>query len=303
VRLPLDYEKCIICLERPPDTWEHIIPQSVGGILEVRFLCKDCNSQLGSDVVSGLRSDARIRFALENLKTKLPKLHASVQAGLPYLAHTEDGIRLQVSKKGKKWRVHTKLAPDGSKILDLSSVKGSLTKYLRRKGAPGEQLALWQDRVDALEEGERLLLPTGQLLTKKSHSGPQVPDASLGFVNDRLPVLVAYEFLALFLHTEIYRHCFDEIRQYIRTGQPTCRIFVERGQSGKYAPGHMVDMRVRDTSFTVYVRFFRWLVFGVQFTGYAYNGAQAILFEDLDAGVTKVGLAGEKAGEWVEYPL
>ena len=68
MRVEFDFAKCIICLERSPGSWEHVIPRSLGGRLQARILCKKCNSELGSQIISSLQSDPSIRFAFENLK-------------------------------------------------------------------------------------------------------------------------------------------------------------------------------------------------------------------------------------------
>jgi 5-methylcytosine-specific restriction endonuclease McrA len=46
-RLPWEDRRCILCTLTLPLTLEHLIPQSLGGILECRFLCSACNSRMG----------------------------------------------------------------------------------------------------------------------------------------------------------------------------------------------------------------------------------------------------------------
>ena len=41
---------CIFCLEQKPLTIEHVFPEAIGGTLKIPFVCKDCNSKLGSSV-------------------------------------------------------------------------------------------------------------------------------------------------------------------------------------------------------------------------------------------------------------
>lgn len=42
--------RCIFCLEEKPLTIEHVFPESIGGKLTIPFVCKDCNSKLGTTV-------------------------------------------------------------------------------------------------------------------------------------------------------------------------------------------------------------------------------------------------------------
>ena len=43
-------KKCIFCLEEKPLTIEHVFPEAIGGPLKIPFVCKDCNSKLGSAI-------------------------------------------------------------------------------------------------------------------------------------------------------------------------------------------------------------------------------------------------------------
>jgi len=42
--------RCILCLQPGALSREHIMPTSLGGKLECRFLCRDCNSVFSSDI-------------------------------------------------------------------------------------------------------------------------------------------------------------------------------------------------------------------------------------------------------------
>lgn len=43
-------QQCIFCLEEKPLTIEHVFPESIGGKLTIPYVCKDCNSKLGTAV-------------------------------------------------------------------------------------------------------------------------------------------------------------------------------------------------------------------------------------------------------------
>lgn len=43
-------KQCIFCLEEKPLTIEHVFPESIGGRLKIPFVCKDCNSKLGTAI-------------------------------------------------------------------------------------------------------------------------------------------------------------------------------------------------------------------------------------------------------------
>ena len=43
-------KQCIFCLEEKPLTIEHVFPESIGEKLTIPYVCKDCNSKLGTAV-------------------------------------------------------------------------------------------------------------------------------------------------------------------------------------------------------------------------------------------------------------
>ena len=39
MKVKFDFDRCILCTENPADSWEHIIPDIIGGRLQARILC------------------------------------------------------------------------------------------------------------------------------------------------------------------------------------------------------------------------------------------------------------------------
>ena len=79
MKIDTGFRKCIICLENAPDSWEHIIPQSIGGRLQANILCKKCNSELGNMLMSKVKSDPSIRLAIKALKDIIPELFEQIE--------------------------------------------------------------------------------------------------------------------------------------------------------------------------------------------------------------------------------
>ncbi len=46
-------------------TYAHVIPESVAGKLEVKFLCFDCNSLLGRTIEDDLKDDPSIASCIQ----------------------------------------------------------------------------------------------------------------------------------------------------------------------------------------------------------------------------------------------
>jgi len=79
--IPIELPSCILCKKEKPGDPEHIIPEILGGRLKSSILCNQCNHFLGSSIVSKLKDDPTLFYAVENLKepgfhvAKSVKLH------------------------------------------------------------------------------------------------------------------------------------------------------------------------------------------------------------------------------------
>lgn len=299
MRIEFEFEKCILCLKRHADSWEHVIPRSLGGRLKVRVLCTACNNTFGSQFVSALRSDPLIRLALENLKDELPDLYRSAQDGLPFVGKAADGSIVRLSRKGDQWRILTGPGARGSRVQDTRDAKKALRRILNKQGLSNQEMSRWVELFASLDEDVPLGLPGGQTFVKRDIP-PLAPELGPQFVSERVPALIAYEFLALLIGDLIYQDSFNEIRQYIRTGACSDRCEIQCLSSGKYAPIHAVDLQPEETHFTVFVRFFRWLVFAVKFYQFSYLGPDAVYFEDLKQGRSLIAIsrADARDGKW-----
>jgi len=299
MRVEFEFEKCILCLERPADSWEHVIPRSLGGRLEARLLCTACNNTFGSQFVSALRSDPSIRMALENLKDELPDLYHSAQDGLPFVGKAVDGSIVRLSCKGSKWRTLTGPGARGSRVQDTRDARRALERILSKQGLSDQEVSRRVELFDSLDEDVPLDLPGGQTFVKRDIP-PLTPELEAQFVSKRVPALIAYEFLALLIGDLIYQDTFNEIRQYIRAGVCSDRYEVQRRSSGKYAPIHAIGLQPDEAHFTVFVRFFRWLVFAVKFYGFTYLGLDAVYFEDLKQRRSLIAISRSDAqdGKW-----
>lgn len=280
MRIESDFRQCIVCLEAPADTWEHVIPRSLGGRLQAKLLCSTCNSTLGSTLTSKLRSDPSIRFAMETLKDELPELYASAQERLPFQGKADDGSVVTVVSKDDIPRVLFGQGAKGSIIQDPRDAKRRLRKALTKQGLPTEEIENWGARFDQLKEDQTLATPDGSVFVK--HPIPATRPLLTGeCVDERLPALIAYEFLALLMGNMIYEHCFDEIRQFIHPGERTDRCTIERLGAERYGTFHALDLQIGEEDFTIFVRFFRCLVFSVLFSRFRYLGIDGVYLEDL----------------------
>ena len=55
MKIKFDFDKCILCAKNPADSWEYIIPEGIGGRLQIQLLCSSCNNDLGSKLIESCR--------------------------------------------------------------------------------------------------------------------------------------------------------------------------------------------------------------------------------------------------------
>lgn len=114
VRLKWPHMRCILCLSETALMDEHIIPGYLGGRLQVDFLCRPCNSTMGTREADW-KEDPRIRLAAEYLGPVIPEIADSVADGQTYFVESEAG-RVRGIVKGKSFRISATRGPDDSLI-------------------------------------------------------------------------------------------------------------------------------------------------------------------------------------------
>jgi len=108
MKITWQFDKCILCLKAPPNTFEHIIPESIGGRLQSYILCKKCNDFTGSKLISKVKQDPSIRIALRNLSNKVPDLEESVENGQIYIGRDINNNLLTFIRKKSEFKVQEK---------------------------------------------------------------------------------------------------------------------------------------------------------------------------------------------------
>jgi len=133
MRVDSSFKKCSICLKPIDLTWEHIIPESIGGTLESNIQCRNCNSTLGSELVSKAKNNYCIRLAINYLKKQLPSLYESIEEGQDYTGISSEGSSstLKVIKGKLVTRTHKK---EKRIIYDKSITEKHIVSILRKEG-------------------------------------------------------------------------------------------------------------------------------------------------------------------------
>ena len=132
--------KCIICRKETVGTDEHIIPDTLGGVIHCNNVCKECNSLLGEKIDVNLVNSILVSFDRDryNLAGKKHKFYCWEE---DKKFKTDDGqsVKIRKDNNGKrKIKYQLKKEEKENKISfigdDKKEVKNALIKALNRKG-------------------------------------------------------------------------------------------------------------------------------------------------------------------------
>ncbi len=280
-RLDWPHDRCILCLTSAPLTYEHIIPEFLGGRLQVRFLC-GCNSKIGSREAA-LKSDPSIRLAIGHLRDKIPGIAASVSEGQPFFAKSRRG-KVRGIVKRQQFQISASREPDGSWIQPTKTGRKTIAAWLNEQYEAAEVERLLRQFDEAPDDTE-INLGSSIRAIKWSHGDPR-PALEGRLIDDGSILKIAYEFLACHLMGAIYNPRFDDIRAAIlgQPGQPGA-YRIERVRGEGYAAMHGLALEAGAPHIIVQVRFFGWLAFRVHFLRVAWGGPRYAYTLDLTRSV------------------
>lgn len=212
MRIRWNHSECIVCSETNELSDEHLIPQSLGGILESRFLCKGCNESFGHGFESDSRLAPEIRKAA-SCHESLINLQKELEKGACY--RTTFGEQIVERKLRKDGKLGVIQLEDGSLIAPEKDAAGHIRSMLRKQGAPDQDInnaiASWEAALanDVVDIGYDLSI-------RKWQKHRLSPIYSEGDLSRLVPLKIAYEFTALLIGSEIYRTEFCSLRKILR---------------------------------------------------------------------------------------
>ncbi len=129
--------RCIFCRQEKKHSEEHIIPESIGGIVTISNVCRDCNSKLGTEVDSELNKHRHIYDAFSAIK-KQYEIDLEFHFNDTYF-EDERGNQIKVAKSNKSSKIIPTKIREGDFVIDHSDtkfIKNQITRIAKRQGIP-----------------------------------------------------------------------------------------------------------------------------------------------------------------------
>jgi len=151
-------------------TIEYSIPDSLGGRLTCRFLCKACDSRLGHSLEGHAKKDPSILHLAAKLRVQIPKLAAELEGGQSYATVGPGGLSKGKIRSGNLV-VHASELPDGSLIQETRVAAKAIRKLLEREGLTESKMALALQTFAGAAENIKVRLSPGIEVVKWSVTG------------------------------------------------------------------------------------------------------------------------------------
>ncbi len=264
----VELPKCILCLSPVNLTKEHIIPESIGGKLKAKILCAECNNDIGSKIYKEICDDISIRIAIIYLSEQLPDLINKFKVNLDFEGKSSDGRVIAMSYNNKnELKCKTLPAEDDSVIYDSKITEKELKNRLVKDGQAESKLENIIKDFNNSNYGEKIQL-TETIAVKKERFIAIKPIYTGDSISQKVPVLIAFEFLSLIIGEDIYLEFFNDIREYLLNRQDLPdNLYVTKLQGASYSPE--IDIYLDDSEYGDYIKvciiFFGWLWVEVHF--------------------------------------
>jgi hypothetical protein len=179
----------------------HVIPASIGGRLEVKFLCFDCNSLLGHTVESGLVADPSIASCINAVMSMLPaRLRRQLLENMRWIARADFGI--VEGRLDDAGQFHPR---QSSAFLTHENARARLGEEWKRMGVSNEEMTT---RLARLGEGapDFIHVPAagGEPVPVDPNALQLMVNVDAAMVPSTLPLSIAFTYLCLYLGKTAY---------------------------------------------------------------------------------------------------
>ena len=277
-------ERCILCLKEAPLSSEHLIPDALGGVLTCDFLCKDCNSTLGSSFEAQAKKDPDIQVARHKLQGQISdELAEKLYDGQSVLIQGPGGQEPGKIRKGEPRvnprRVEESVPGITSYIQPADIAMKSEKKMMKEEGIDENSIAKVLRMVDEAPSDRKVTLTPNLEVIKWSHETITLDLSNNKTMSPLVPFKIAYEFLACHVGTAIYNEnqLLNQLRAALREGTKDDPCFkVERLFASEYKPFHGICFEGNDPHARVQIRLFGHLAFRVHFLRLSVSGPRWI---------------------------
>jgi len=300
MRIKFEFGKCIYCLKNPADSWEHIIPTSIGGRLQVQVLCSECNNNLGSKLISKVKTDPSIRLAVMNLRSKIPELFESIENHQIYGAKDENKNLIKLKYKNSKLEIIAHKKENGSLVIDTEKGIKNIVRILEKDRLSKDEIAEKIHTFKKLEDNKIIQL-TDKLRVVKWSIEQIFPSLKEPLLDKKVITLIAYEFLSLLIGNLIYNNDFNFIRKFIKEEEQSNKLFIECLTSRHYSPYHKIYLELLENEIIINIILFRWLVYKVHLIGFKLTNTDFVYLEDLTNKKTLIAKSVDEAKQGIYY--
>jgi 5-methylcytosine-specific restriction endonuclease McrA len=267
MEIPTSFNQCTVCGSHEPLTREHIIPQLLGGIHRAYLQCANCNRRMGSEVIAKAKHDPCVRLAVDALKSEIPKLSRTFERGLSYQATDTAGQDVRLVFSGGRCKI---LAAPGSGC-EIVQTRRDFVELCCDEGVPADEAFGHWRAIQETPVNDRLDLPGGLAAVRREVAPRTVrPCLDSQEMDDRLIVLMAYNYLCVLLGAPVLTDSFGPVRQFIRSEGSCPQVFLERliTRSRCYLPGHCIYPETVGGETKIVIRLFGALVYVVHCAGW-----------------------------------
>ena len=285
MNIPWAGTKCILCLRKGKLTIEHVIPRSLGGQLTCRFLCRSCNSRLGSDIEDSIKSDPDILQLAWRSADSNSRL-ARIVDSHPQVGQTAHGP-VHGFIENDEFQIFPGEQQDGSLLLD--DAQEYFTKRLQREGRATAEIHKAIAKLRSLKENEQAEVSPGYFVTNWSVEDIRPDINKSRKMNPLVPAVIAFEFMALLAEDAIYgkEPLLSELRTVLLRRKQNSRVLnVQRLHASKAGSSlfHGIAFEGSDPYASVQIRLLGKLAFRVQFHHWIVNGPRVEYTHDLKSG-------------------
>ncbi len=298
MELDSSFRVCTICLKPKPLTKEHIIPDSLGGTVVAYLQCGDCNHELGRTVVSQAKGDPLIQTAIWLLRRRVPSLFDSFGRRQQFIGTDTSGLQVPMFRKGGRFSVQSGPGPTDSLVLDEHRDRRRVEELIQAEERRGIDVTGSRGQFVSAPPNQAVTISPRLTIIKRCIDESSIfPDhRATRAIDNRLPVLIAYNWLCLLLRDVVLDVNLQSARDFVRDGGNVNGLCVETIRPcSRYPQAHHKVCVIQSKPLRMKVILFGWLEYSVTLPGVGvhkvpcHTGIQEL--EPPDFWVTEDGLS------------